>query len=251
MVSQVVCVVCSISPEPHTTEITFHKFPSAIEAPNVFNEWKKALASVISVESSELVLKDTYICSRHFTAIDFTFVDGKLILLKAAVPTRIIEEHYSSSKKTKSSKEYEPSQHANNFASTLTKDFMTTSRSNLMVRSAMVSTETSRILTPTTAEFFTTMRNENLEKNDLNVKKTEESKIPDAIEAKVTDAEIKIVDDVLPDPKKRNIDLEHKIQDFHKIFKRLRRDNLLTESYLDQLKVNDFNSNSCHFQIKS
>lgn len=222
MVSQVVCVVCSISPEAKTAEITFHKFPSAIELSEVFGEWKKALASVISVDSSELILKDTYICSRHFTAKDFTFVDGKLILHKTAVPTRIIEEHYSSSEKTKSLNEYEPSQHASNFATTLTKDFMTTSRNNLMVRSAMVSTETSRVLTPTTAEIITTMRNEKHEENDWKVNITEEAKIEETISS---------------DSKKRDIDLEHKIQDFHKIFKRLRRDNLLTESYMVQLKV--------------
>lgn len=86
MVSQVICVICSVVPEPHTTEITFYKFPKAAEMPTLFKSWKNAVVDALSKERPELLddasLCDTYICSRHFTVDDFAFKNGQLGLVE-------------------------------------------------------------------------------------------------------------------------------------------------------------------------
>lgn len=204
------CLICSVAPDVNTAEITFHKLPSPIEAPEIFAEWKTALASVVSVETS---LTDSYICSRHFQAADFAFSQGKLILLKTAIPSRIAEEDYASS--AKGQIDYEPSANSNNFATTSTKDHMTTS--SIHLQGSTFCTETSRVLTPTVTEFITAKRG-----------------LGDGLHG---EKEV-----LLQATRKRNADLENKIQEFHKIFKRLRNDNLLTETYVNQLKVNMENS---------
>lgn len=202
MVSQVMCLICSVTPDVNTAEITFHKLPNPIEAPGIFAEWKKALATVAAVEIS---MTDSYICSRHFQAADFAFSQGKLILLKNAIPSRIEKEDYTGSAKAQI--DYEPSANCNNFATTSTKDHMTTSSTHL--QGAMVCTETSRVLTPTVTEYIM----------------AKHGGLP--VEKEV----------LLQATRKRNADLEIKIQEFHKIFKRLRNDNLLTETYVNGLKV--------------
>lgn len=225
MVSQVICVVCSTLPEPHTTQITFYKFPKASEQSAMFKAWKSALSDALSHERPELTedasLIDTFVCSRHFIASDFSFINGKLILLKDAIPSRIAKSLYESDDcnvNDKITKEYEPSTRTNNFATTLTKDYVTTSHNNLHQRSDLISTETSRVLTPTVSEFFATAR----------IK----------IDGPSMELAPKLPVDTPPvSKKKRHISLEHKIESFEKIFKRLRQDNLLTESYLEQLKV--------------
>lgn len=224
MVSQVICVVCSVLPQPNTTEITFYKFPKPIEQPNSFKAWKNALIAALSEEKhpcTESVddsrLCEAYICSRHFTAADFSFDNGKLILVKDAIPTRLTKSQYENGSEEKSistTKDYEPTAQGNNFASTLTKNFMTTSRNNL--RSDMVCTETSRGLTPNASECITAMKINWNDKLFSDIGKT-------AISVPVTP--------------KRHADLEQKVESFGKIFKRLRNDNLLTESYVDKLKV--------------
>lgn len=206
MVAQVMCLVCSISPEPQTTEITFHKFPNAIEASDIFAEWKKALCGAIPVDSN---MSDSYICSRHFKVDDFAFVHGKLILLKNAIPSRILKDDYDNASKDRNN--YEPTAHSNNFATTLSKDNMTTSLKHL--RSDMVCTETSRVLTPTVTEYITKQA---------------------SLDGKLVDS---VAQEILQATRKRNADLEIKIREFHKIFKRLRNDNLLTEIYVNQLEV--------------
>lgn len=221
MVSQVVCVVCSSLPEPRTTQITFYKFPKASEQTGLFKAWKSALTEVLSSERPELLddsnLNDTYVCSQHFTASDFSFDNGKLILQKDAVPSRIAKnlfENAAERVQDKFTKEYAPSSHGN-FASTLTKDFVTTSHHNL--RSDLISTETSRALTPSVSACISFSKGQN------------EDKL------------FKISDDDTIDilsVKKRHADLEYKVESYEKIFKRLRSDNLLTESYVDKLKVN-------------
>lgn len=219
MVSQVVCVICSVLPEPHTTEITFYKFPKAT-VPDLYKAWKNALVAALSNDRPELSddanLNDTYICSRHFTASDFAFANGKLILLKDAIPTRITKNLYdvASTEVEKITKEYEPTARGNNFASTLTKDYVTTSHHNL--RSDLISTETSRALTPSISEFITSMRKQSDSKISYVIAKGES----DTFSAK-----------------KRHTDLEQKVESYGKIFKRLHSDNLLTESYVDKLKV--------------
>lgn len=213
MVSQVICVVCSVLPQPHTTEITFYKFPKSTESPTLFKAWQNALVTALSNErpefSDDLSLIDTYVCSQHFTESDISFENGKLVLLKDAVPSRLTKNLYESEVSKPfvitSTKEYEPSNRSNNFASTLTKDFVTTSRNNLC--SDLVCTETSRVLTPNVSEFITAMAC-----NSASALGFTESN-------------------------KRHIELEHKIESFGKIFKRLRYDNVLTESYVDKLKV--------------
>lgn len=219
MVSQVVCVVCSILPVQHTTEITFYKFPKNTERPVLFKAWKDALLEALDKERPELNddanLIDTYVCSRHFNASDFKFDNGKLILVNDAVPSRIAEHLYNVTASNKddiksaiSSKDYEPSM--NNFASTLVKNFVTTSHHNL--RSDLISTETSRVLTPTVSEYITSL-----------------TKMDGKTFAEATSGKFK--------EHKRQIDLEQKIESYNKIFKRLRGDNLLSESYVDKLKV--------------
>lgn len=219
MVSQVVCVVCSIVPVQHTTEITFYKFPKITERPVSFKAWKSALLDALAKERPELNddanLIDTYVCSRHFNAPDFKFDNGKLVLLEDAVPSRVAEHLYNVAASEKAdikaaipSKEYEPSM--NNFASTLMKNFVTTSHHNL--RSDLISTETSRVLTPTHSEYITSL-----------------TKMDGKSFAVATSDKFK--------DHKRRIDLEQKIESYSQIFKRLRGDNLLTESYVDKLKV--------------
>lgn len=218
MVSQVVCVICSVLPEPRTTEITFYKFPKASEQPSTFRSWKNVITDALSKERPELLddsnLNDTYVCSQHFIASDFSFDMGKLILLKDSIPSRITKDLYEIIAETEPEsfpKEYAPSSHGN-FASTLTKNFMTTSHHNL--RSDLISTETSRALTPSVSASIAFA----MSKND--------DKFLNQIEG-----------DILGE-KKRRVDLEYKVESFGKIFKRLRNDNLLTESYVDELKVN-------------
>lgn len=220
MVSQVVCVVCSILPvQPHTIEITFYKFPKSTERPVLFKAWKNALLEALAEERPELNddanLIDTYVCSRHFKASDFKFDNGKLVLVNDVVPSRIAEHLYNVAASEKDddksvilSKEYEPSM--NNFASTLMKNFVTTSHHNL--RSDLISTETSRVLTPTVSEYITSLT------------KMDGKSFAEATSDKFKDH-------------KRRIDLEQKIESYNKIFKRLRGDNLMTESYVDKLKV--------------
>lgn len=223
MVSQVICLICSISPEAHTTEITFHKFPSPEKSPVVFKAWKDALAGIILKSSTDLQLEssvfDTYLCSRHFTFTDFAFDNGKLLLVKDAVPTLITEDQYdtkisNSSDRiiaAKTIRDYEPSNNGSNFASTMTKDFVTTSSHNF--RSDLISTETSRALTPHAIESITSTR------SPLDMSLT--------------------TGDIINVTNKRNADLENQIQDFRKIFKRLRSDNLLSDTYVEELKVGE------------
>lgn len=206
MVAQVMCLVCSVTPDVNTAEITFHKLPSPTDAPEQLADWKKALQPVLSIDGS---MVDSYICSRHFQATDFAFVEGKLILLKIAVPSRIIKDDYDGS--AKKITEYAPSANGNNFANTSTKDHMTTSLKHL--RSDLVCTETSRVLTPTVSEYIT----------------SKPSSLDEQLRAER--------EGLLLATRKRNADLENKIQEFHKIFKRLHDDKLLTETYVDQLKV--------------
>lgn len=201
------CVVCSVTPDVNTAEITFHKLPSPADAAVQFAEWTEALQPALAIDAS---MADSYICSRHFQAADFAFVDGKLILLKTAIPSRIAKDDYDGS--AKPAIEYAPSPSANNFATTLTKDHMTTSLKPL--RGHMVCTETSRVLTPTVTEYITSQRS-------------------------TADEQLRHGEHygLLQATRKRNADLETKIQEFHKIFKRLHDDNLLTDTYVDQLKV--------------
>lgn len=221
MVSQVICMICSVSPEAHTTEITFHKFPSPEKSSVIFKAWKDALAGIISKSPTDFQLEssfiDTYVCSRHFTFTDFAFGNGKLLLVKDAVPTLITEDQYDTKKsnspdriiEAKSIREYEPSHNGSNFASTMTNDFVTTSSHNF--RSDLISTETSRALTPHAIESITTSR------SPIDM--------------------LRATGEIFNATNKRNADLEHKIQDFHKIFKRLRSDNLLSDTYVEELKV--------------
>lgn len=263
MVSQVVCIVCSVSPDAHTAEITFHKFPSVDDSPIIFKAWKEALASVLPKSTSdEKKFIDTYICSKHFTAGDFAFDNGKLLLLRDAVPSRVTKDQYGDDKPkllidcdiSKIIKEYSPSPNCNNFASTLTKDYVTTSRNNL--RFDLVCTETSRAITPSVYEFITSQRGHSDEKLMIeHVPQVKEAtpeehikQVTPVVQVKETTPEVQmkesiseakkeLIGDDLSETRKRNADLEHKIQDFHKIFKRLRNDNVFTESYVVQLKV--------------
>lgn len=225
MVSQVICVICSVLPEPHTTQITFYKFPKAAEVPTLFKSWKNAVVDALSEERPELSddanLHDTYVCSRHFTVDDFAFKNGHLCLVENAIPSLLAKTQYEngdSKQASRITKEYEPSSRCDNFATTLTKDFVTTSRHNL--RSDLVCTETSRVLTPTVTEYVTTSKRN----------------IDDILSKNIG----KLIDsgDRLDVSKKRNIDVQHKIDVFEKIFKRMRCDNVLTEAYLEKLKVN-------------
>lgn len=221
MVSQVICVVCSVLPEPRTTQITFYKFPKASESPALFKTWKNALTEALSNERPELLddsnLHDTYVCSQHFTASDFSFDNGKLVLKKDAVPTRVAKCLYEiAAEKIQDifSKEYAPSSHGN-FASTVTNDFVTTSHHNL--RSDLISTETSRALTPSVSACISFAKS----RQDGIIFNISENDSGDILSAK-----------------KRHADLECKVESYEKIFKRLKSDNLLTESYVDKLKVN-------------
>lgn len=223
MVSQVICMICSISPEAHTTEITFHKFPCPEKSPVVFQAWKDALAGIISKSPTDFQLEcrvvDTYLCSRHFTFADFAFDNGKLLLVKDAVPTLITEDQYDTKNSNSSDsiigaktiREYEPSNNGSNFATTMTKDFVTTSSHNF--RSDLISTETSRALTPHAIESITSTRSP----LDMSL----------------------ATGNFINATNKRNADLENKIQDFRKIFKRLRSDNLLSDTYVEELKVGE------------
>lgn len=221
MVSQVICMICSVSPEAHTTEITFHKFPSPEKSPIVRKAWKDALADIITKSPMDFQLEnncvDSYVCSRHFTVSDFAFDNGKLLLVNDAIPTLITEDQYNTKNSNSSDRiiaaktiqEYEPSFNGSNFASTVTKDFVTTSSHNF--RSDLISTETSRALTPHAIESITTTRS--------------------SLDMSFATGEI------FNATNKRNADLEDKIQDFRKIFKRLRTDNLLSDTYVKELKV--------------
>lgn len=224
MVSQVICVICSVLPEPNTTEITFYKFPKASELTTLFKSWKNAIVDALSEERPELSddasLHDTYVCSRHFTVDDFVFKTGKLVLVENAVPSLLTKSHYENCdarEPSRITKEYEPSSRGDNFATTLTKDFVTTSRHNL--RSDLISTGTTRILTPTVSEYVTTSKRN----------------IDDILSKNIG----KLIDSGLDVSKKRNIDVLHKIDVFEKIFKRMRCDDVLTEAYLEKLKVNN------------
>lgn len=213
MVSQVVCAVCSLSPEVNTTEITFHKFPNATEQPDKIEAWKAALSNSKNkklLEGNDF--SDTFICSRHFTATDFSFDSGKLILKKDAVPTRMTDVLAvdKDDEIPKTEKSDDPPKHGNNFARTPTVDYMTTSRHHF--GAVMMCTGTSRALTPTVSEYRQGGSNDS----------------PYVVPAKRDEVQA---------TNKRNADLEHKIQDFQKIFKRLRHDNVLTESYVIKLKV--------------
>lgn len=224
MVSQVICVICSVLPEPHTTEITFYKFPKAAELPISFKSWKNAVVDALSKERPEFLddayLHDTYVCSRHFTVDDFAFKTGKLVLVENAVPSLLEKCQYENCEgkpAARITKEYEPSSRCDNFATTLTKDFVTTSRHNL--RSDLISTETSRVLTPTVYEYVTTSKRN----------------ISDIL---TTPNLGKLNDNGLDVSKKRNIDVLHKIDVFEKVFKRMCCDSVLTEAYLEKIKVN-------------
>lgn len=223
MVSQVICVICSVLPEAHTTEITFYKFPKATEMTTLFKSWKNAVVDALAKERPELLndasLHDTYVCSRHFTVNDFAFKNGKLTLVENAVPSLLAKDHYEhcdSKYSGRMTRDYEPSSRGDNFATTLTKDYVTTSRHNL--RSDLICTETSRVLTPTVSEYVTTSKRN----------------IDDILPKNIG----KLIDSGLDLTKKRNIDVQHKVEVLEKIFKRMRCDNVLTEAYLEKLKVN-------------
>lgn len=210
MVSQVICVICSVVPEPHTTEITFYKFPKAVELPSLFKAWKKALVEALLTERPEFTndvhFIDTYVCSRHFIASDFSFEKGKLILLNDAVPSRNTKILYDETieKENDSKREYAPSSNGN-FATTST----TSTRgatSHHKFRSDLICTETSRTSTPSTSEQMSAV----MGKYDG-----------------IGNDEI---------AKKRHAELELKVVSYGKIFKHLRKDNVLTESYVDELK---------------
>lgn len=222
MVSQVICVICSIVPEPHTTDITFYKIPKAIEMPTLFKSWKTAMVDALSDERPELLddasLHDTYVCSRHFTINDFSFENGKLCLVDNAIPSLLKKSQYEncdSKQSTRFTKEYEPSSRCDNFATTLTKDFVTTSRHNL--RSDFICTETSRVLTPTVSVYLPTPKRN----------------IDDILSKNIQGS----MDDGVDVSKKRNIDVQHKVEVFEKIFKRMHCDNILTDAYVEKLKV--------------
>lgn len=225
MVSQVICVICSVVPEPHTTEITFYKFPKAAEMPTLFKSWKNAIVDALSKERPELLddasLCDTYICSRHFTVDDFAFKQGKLGLVENAVPSLVAKSDYENGdakqQSTRITKEYEPSSRADNFATTFCNNFVTTSRHNL--RSDYISTETSRVLTPTVYEFVTTSKRN----------------IDDISSAQLG----KPIDNGSDVSKKRNIDVQQKVDVFEQILKKMRCDSVLTEAYLEKLKVKE------------
>ncbi|XP_031635727.1 uncharacterized protein LOC116348757 [Contarinia nasturtii] len=236
MVSQVMCVICSVVPEPHTTEITFYKFPKAIELPILFKSWKSVLVKALAKERPEFsdddYLNETYVCSQHFTASDFSFDNGKLILLKDAIPSRFTKNEDDAGNSNEVAKEYEPSSRTCNFASTLTKDFVTTSHHNL--RADLVCTETSRALTPSCSEFsvFQTPTKIVVKSfpSDYTAKNTSDNTAKNTSDNTAKDTSDS------SNVKKRDADMEQKIESYGKIFKRLRSDNLLTASYVDKLK---------------
>lgn len=222
MVSQVICVICSVLPEPHTTEITFYKFPKATESPASFKSWKTATVDALSKERPELLddasLHDTYVCSRHFTVDDFLFQKGKLVLVDNAVPSLLTKDQYEncdSKQPVRFTKDYEPSSRGDNFATTFATNFVTTSRHNL--RSDLICTETSRVLTPTVSVYLPASKRN----------------IDDILSKNI----VGVIDDAVDMSKKRNIDVHHKIEVFEKIFKRMHYDDVLTDAYAEKLKV--------------
>lgn len=237
MVAQIICMVCSLSPEPTTTEITFHKFPRTNSS--LIDAWKKALSGALE-RDLEIDLNDTYICSRHFTSNDFSFIDGKLILLPNAIPSvfptnKPISNDIQHANNESIAKEpsdecnlndENPPTHGNNFASTSTINFMTISRNNFCTTS--VCTETSKTMTPSIIEYVPTVK-------DISDFEKINGKLSDNAKKALKDNRITI-----RAYKRRNAGLQGKIKKMHEIFKRMQRDNLLTDSYLDNLRVSTF-----------
>lgn len=198
MVAQIVCVVCSLSPEPSTTEITFHRFP--VENSILIEKWQKALGSVLSDRPMDNFI-DTLICSRHFISDDFSFIDGKLILKSNAVPsvfpsTKIVVDM--------------PPLHGNNFASTSTVYHMTQSRNYPQATSTC--TETSKVITPSIIE--------NLRMPSI-----------------LCVGDLKGTNECLNILTQENKLLKQRMKRVQILLKRMEKDNLLTNEYLDSLKT--------------
>lgn len=201
MVAEIVCVVCSLSSEPRTTEITFHRFP--VDNSNLIEKWQIALGSILSDSPIE-TFKDTLICSRHFISDDFSFIDGKLILKSDAVPSVFPPIKHDADK---------PPTHGNNFASTSTVYNMTDSKN--YPRTTSTYTETSKIISPSIIEALS------LPKMTTGF---------DILESK---AALNIV-------KQENKLLKRRLKRLQTFLKRMEHDNLLTTEYIDSLKPKVF-----------
>lgn len=198
MVAQIVCVVCSLSLEPSNTELTFHRFPT--ESTALIIKWQNALGSVLSRVPVDAI-KDSVICSRHFTSEDFSFVDGKLILKSDAVPSVFPE--------TKADSDHPPI-HGSNFASTSTVNNMTVSRH--YPRTTSTCTETTKIVTPSSIESLV------LPMIDIDG------------ELAKTSATVKML-------VRQNKLLRLRVRRLKTVLKRMQKDDVLTDDYLDSLEV--------------
>lgn len=220
MVAQIVCVVCSLAPDTteKTSEITFHRFPCDDNQQQI-DAWRIAVTAAIGSDI-ELELKNSFICSRHFTSDDFSFTDGKLILQSSAVPSVFLTNAMGGSNTDidthSTDKKIEPPPtHGNNFASTSTINFMTFSRN--YPRTTSTCTETTKSSTTSASEALPSGRDGIVDDDAL--KLLEANRI-----------EIKT--------HKRRISAQQlKIKRMSNLLRQLRRDNLLTDEYMVQLSV--------------
>lgn len=239
MVAKIICVACSLEPEVHTTEITFHKFPNNVENVELASAWANAL-STNTEKSIDGNLKDIFICSRHFTSDDFEFVDGKLILKPGAIPSIFVPisaqnlslpkilQTQTSSEDTASNPDKNwmdtPTTAGANFAWTSTINQMTTSRNNILTLPSL--TDTPKVLTPSFTEYIPTA-------SDINAFEKINGKLSNDAKKALKDSRITI-----RSYKKRNLLLQRKYKSLTKLVIKMRDDKLLTEDYISKLQVN-------------
>lgn len=220
MVAQIICVVCSLAPDTteKTTEITFHRFPCDDNQSQI-DAWRNAVTAAIG-RDIEIELKNSYICSRHFTSDDFTFIDGKLILQSLAVPSVFLAKTMGGSNtdidahSTDNQVETTPI-HGSNFASTSTINFMTFSRN--YPRTTSTCTETTKTTTPSHSEA-----------------------LPSGRDGLVSDDALKIIEAnriKINAYKRRTSVQQQKIKRMSNLLRQMRRDHLLTDEYMAQLSV--------------
>lgn len=218
MVAQIICVVCSLAADTteKTTEITFHRFPCE-ENHTQIDAWRHAVTAAIG-RDIEIELKNTYICSRHFTSDDFSFIDGKLILQSLAVPSVFLLKTSSDSGNDSHAMKMDaesPPAHGNNFASTSTINFMTFSRN--YPRTTSTCTETTKTSTTSASESLPSGRDELVNDDTLKILESNRIKINAY--------------------KRRTSVQQQKIKRMSNLLRQLRRDSLLTDEYMAELSV--------------
>lgn len=199
MVAHITCTVCLTQWELCSPEITFHHFP--IKNESQMNSWRSILTANTKIDFDP---KEAFICSRHFTSDDFSFIDGKLVLRDSAVPSLFPPKRSNSSQQISDER---PPIHGSNFASTATVNYVTVSSN--YPRATSSCTESTRIIAPSIYEISALKGiNEISKSSNLATEKLQKS----------------------------NKNLRLKLKRLHLLLKRMKKDEILTGNYVDGLE---------------